>query len=94
MMKTIYRRGLGHRYGRVMQVISGVHYNYSFPNEFWPVFQTNEKNSDELQQFISDSYGNVWECSVPPRAIRPENITTLDIPTESKKRNAPSIIGD
>ena len=56
MMKTIYRRGLGHRYGRVMQVISGVHYNYSFPNEFWPVFQANEKNSDELQQFISDSY--------------------------------------
>ena len=23
MMKTVYRRGLGHRYGRVMQVISG-----------------------------------------------------------------------
>jgi glutamate--cysteine ligase len=28
--KTIYRRGLGHRYGRNMQTISGVHYNISF----------------------------------------------------------------
>ena len=26
-MKTIYRRGLGHRYGRHMQTIAGVHYN-------------------------------------------------------------------
>ncbi len=30
-MKTIYRRGLGHRYGRNMQTIAGVHYNYSLP---------------------------------------------------------------
>lgn len=31
--KTIYRRGLGNRYGRRMQTISGVHYNYSFGND-------------------------------------------------------------
>ena len=30
-MKTIYRNGLGLRYGRMMQAISGVHFNYSFP---------------------------------------------------------------
>ncbi|MCW4210922.1 MAG: glutamate--cysteine ligase, partial [Candidatus Thiodiazotropha lotti] len=35
MMKTVYRRGLGHRYGRVMQVIAGVHFNYSLPQDFW-----------------------------------------------------------
>ena len=29
-MKTTYRRGLGNRYGRIMQVISGIHFNYSF----------------------------------------------------------------
>lgn len=34
-MKTIYRRGLGHRYGRIMQTISGVHFNYSLPEEVW-----------------------------------------------------------
>ncbi len=28
--KTIYRKGLGHRYGKNMQTISGVHYNISF----------------------------------------------------------------
>ncbi len=36
-MKTVYRNGLGHRYGRVMQAIAGVHFNYSFPEQFWPV---------------------------------------------------------
>ncbi len=36
-MKTIYRRGLGYRYGRVMQTISGIHYNFSVPDALWPV---------------------------------------------------------
>ena len=35
-MKTIYRRGLGHRYGRPMQTIAGVHFNYSFNPQLWP----------------------------------------------------------
>ena len=29
--KTVYRIGLGHRYGRRMQAISGIHYNFSLP---------------------------------------------------------------
>jgi glutamate--cysteine ligase len=29
--KSIYRAGLGHRYGRRMQTISGIHYNWSYP---------------------------------------------------------------
>ncbi|MFM2066786.1 MAG: hypothetical protein RLZZ584_1695 [Pseudomonadota bacterium] len=29
--KTVYRVGLGHRYGRRMQTISGIHYNWSLP---------------------------------------------------------------
>ena len=29
--KTVYRMGLGHRYGRRMQTISGIHYNFSLP---------------------------------------------------------------
>jgi glutamate--cysteine ligase len=28
-LKTVYRHGLAHRYGRRMQTISGVHYNFS-----------------------------------------------------------------
>ena len=36
MAKTVYRRGLGVRYGRLMQTISGIHYNFSIPDELWP----------------------------------------------------------
>lgn len=38
LAKTVYRRGLGHRYGRLMQTISGIHYNFSLPDDFWPWF--------------------------------------------------------
>jgi len=30
--KTVYRNGLGYRYGRRMQTISGIHYNWSLPD--------------------------------------------------------------
>ena len=30
--KTVYRLGLAHRYGRRMQAISGIHYNFSLPD--------------------------------------------------------------
>jgi glutamate--cysteine ligase len=32
--KSIYRVGLGHRYGRRMQTISGIHYNWSLPGVY------------------------------------------------------------
>jgi len=35
--KTIYRVGLSHRYGRRMQTIAGVHYNWSLPENAWPL---------------------------------------------------------
>jgi glutamate--cysteine ligase len=34
-MKEVYRQGLHNRYGSMMQVISGVHFNFSLPEEFW-----------------------------------------------------------
>ncbi len=55
-MKHIYRHGLAHRYGRAMQAISGVHYNYSIPEKFWPVYQSLENDKGDLQDFISESY--------------------------------------
>lgn len=55
-MKHVYRVGLGNRYGRVMQVIAGVHFNYSFPPEFWTVYSELEGNSLPMQDFISESY--------------------------------------
>ena len=34
-MKRVYRNGLSARYGRTMQVIAGIHYNFSLPDAFW-----------------------------------------------------------
>ncbi len=56
MMKHIYRRGLEHRYGRTMQSIAGVHFNYSLPQTVWPVFA---EWSDDLilqQDLMSSTY--------------------------------------
>jgi glutamate-cysteine ligase (EC 6.3.2.2) len=49
-MKEIYRRGLGIRYGRPMQTISGIHYNFSFSDELMTLISGQQKQS------ISDSY--------------------------------------
>ncbi len=56
-MKEIYRRGLGHRYGRFMQTIAGVHYNVSMPESFWQHLHQLEGNSDLPEKdFISSEY--------------------------------------
>jgi glutamate--cysteine ligase len=44
-MKTAYRQGLKNRYGSMMQVISGIHFNFSFSQEFWRVQQKNSCES-------------------------------------------------
>ena len=36
-LRHLYRVGLAHRYGRMMQVIAGVHFNYSLAPGFWPM---------------------------------------------------------
>jgi glutamate--cysteine ligase len=56
MMKHIYRRGLGYRYGRSMQTISGVHFNYSFPEALWPVLQSLDGDSGPLRDFVDARY--------------------------------------
>src|SRR5690348_7765500 len=56
MMKHVYRRGLGWRYGRPMQTISGVHFNYSFPEALWPALQAAERDPRPPRQFRDDWY--------------------------------------
>jgi len=46
LLKTIYRRGLGYRYGRAMQAIAGVHFNYSPPVSLWPAYREHEARSE------------------------------------------------
>ncbi len=55
-MKHIYRVGLDYRYGRRMQAIAGVHFNYSLPPAFWPVYREDERSQVPLQDFINASY--------------------------------------
>ncbi len=55
-MKHVYRRGLEYRYGRTMQAIAGVHFNYSLPKSFWPVYHDIEGDTRPLQDFVSGAY--------------------------------------
>jgi glutamate--cysteine ligase len=55
-MKYIYRKGLWHRYGRTMQAIAGIHFNYSVPQALWPVLHTQSNSDKSLNDFISESY--------------------------------------
>jgi len=55
-MKTVYRQGLKNRYGSMMQVISGIHFNFSFSDEFWLAIQKISHNNDDIETFKSDGY--------------------------------------
>jgi glutamate--cysteine ligase len=55
-MKTVYRRGLGHRYGRYMQSIAGVHFNFSLPDAFWPAFAQIERSRSSPGDLKSEAY--------------------------------------
>ena len=47
--KTVYRLGLGNRYGRLMQTISGIHYNFSLPEAFWPAYAQYQGSADNQE---------------------------------------------
>ena len=55
-MKTAYRRGLGHRYGRAMQMVAGIHYNFSLPAGFWPLLQEKLGDSSNASVFQTRQY--------------------------------------
>ncbi len=56
MMKTVYRRGLGYRYGKMMQVIAGVHFNYSMQDSLWPYYRELLNQDMPLQDFVTAQY--------------------------------------
>ncbi len=55
-LKHVYRVGLEHRYGKMMQAIAGIHYNFSLPDDFWRALQEQQKNSASLHSFRSSCY--------------------------------------
>lgn len=55
-MKHIYRVGLAYRYGRAMQVIAGLHFNYSFPDALWEVLLPAAPTGGDRSQAVSSAY--------------------------------------
>lgn len=55
-MKTVYRRGLGYRYGRTMQTIAGIHFNFSLPETFWRADLQASGQQDSLRTYTDARY--------------------------------------
>ncbi|MFE8071182.1 glutamate--cysteine ligase [Marinobacteraceae bacterium S3BR75-40.1] len=55
-LKHVYRQGLAVRYGRVMQSIAGIHYNFSLPDDFWARWQAASGDHQSLQDFKTEQY--------------------------------------
>ena len=55
-MKYVYRVGLAHRYGRMMQSIAGIHYNFSLSEDFWRSYQQMSGDQTSLKMFRSACY--------------------------------------
>ena len=55
-MKTVYRLGLGNRYGRTMQTIAGIHYNFSMPDDYWQAAWEADGSPGRRQDYITDRY--------------------------------------
>lgn len=54
--KHIYRKGLALRYGRSMQCIAGLHYNYSLPEPLWSLLSETQNNNGISHSFQSAAY--------------------------------------
>lgn len=59
-LKRVYREGLSNRYGRIMQCIAGMHYNFSFDESFWTFLEQYKGKTDltakQKQDFQSEHY--------------------------------------
>ena len=55
-MKRVYRNGLGVRYGRRMQAIAGIHYNFSLPDHFWQAALQTSASDLPLDAFQTEGY--------------------------------------
>jgi glutamate--cysteine ligase len=56
MIKHVYRRGLALRYGKSMQCIAGIHYNYSLSENIWQLLKREQDDQGSAQDFQSESY--------------------------------------
>ena len=55
-LKYVYRKGLALRYGKTMQCIAGIHYNFSLPETLWPVLMKDEGFVGTDRDYQSNAY--------------------------------------
>lgn len=55
-LKHVYRKGLALRYGRTMQCIAGIHYNFSLPEALWPLLRAEEGSAEDDRDYQSSAY--------------------------------------
>ncbi|SDH04970.1 glutamate-cysteine ligase [Pseudomonas benzenivorans] len=55
-LKYVYRKGLALRYGKTMQCIAGIHYNFSLPDSLWALLQQAEGDSRSARDYQSARY--------------------------------------
>jgi len=55
-LKHVYRKGLALRYGRTMQCIAGIHYNFSLPEALWPLLRASEGSEEDARDYQSSAY--------------------------------------
>jgi glutamate--cysteine ligase len=55
-LKYVYRIGLALRYGRTMQCIAGIHYNYSLNEEVWRLLHADQQSTASAVDFQSERY--------------------------------------
>ncbi|RQN37009.1 glutamate--cysteine ligase [Paraburkholderia tropica] len=55
-LKYVYRMGLALRYGRTMQCIAGIHYNYSLNEDVWRALHAHDQSTASQTDYQSERY--------------------------------------
>lgn len=55
-LKYVYRKGLALRYGKTMQCIAGIHYNFSLPDSVWSLLREAEQDPRSDMDYQSARY--------------------------------------
>ena len=89
--KSVYRMGLGHRYGRRMQTISGIHYNWSLPglsNDNYFALIRNFRRNAVVLLYLFGASPAVCSCFVAGRdhELQPMGANTMGLPHATSLR--------
>ena len=90
-LKSVYRMGLGHRYGRRMQTISGIHYNWSLPG------LNNDEHFALIRNFRRHAFLLLWLFGASPavcgsfvqgrdHGLQPQGAGSLGLPHATSLR--------